>query len=366
MRRIALVTNIPSPYRVDLFHYMQTALKEYEIHVVYTNKAEANREWTIEEDKLINSVVLKSKVIRVKGKIDDRFIHIPPNIGKVLSSINPDVVIAFEYNPAALKSLLWCKTHRVPFIHLTDGTLNSEKAIGTVQKLSRKIITRGAATCIASSTKAKEKLLSYGIQDESIFISLLTVNRKQYAAVNAERIPGRLLYVGSMVKRKGLDLLIASLPHLKAEWQLHIVGNGSQQEKVILQKAAETANVADRITWCGYKEGTDLVHEYKEASVFVLPTREDCFGLVLLEALYAGTPIVASSYADGAYDIVENGVNGLIADPYQAKEFAVAIDRVLESEVYSAEAGKTDTSKFLFCNVAKGYCDAIEHATAHR
>ncbi len=365
MKRIVLVTNIPSPYRVDLFYYMQTTIDEYEINVVYTNKTEANREWTIDEDKLINSVILESKVVRIKGKIDDRFIHIPPNIGKVLSKIKPDAVVVWEYNPAALQSLFWCKTHRVPFIHLTDGTLNSEKAIGTVQKFSRKIIIRGASACIASSTKAKEKLLSYGVREESVFMSLLTVNQKQYETVNAERIPGRLLYVGSMVKRKGLDLLIDTLPHLKADWNLHIVGNGSQQEREKLQEAAKAANVADRITWCGYKEGTGLVQEYREASAFVLPTREDCFGLVLLEALYAGTPIVASSYADGAYDIVENGINGLIADPYQAKEFASAIDAVLINKAYREEAEKTDTSKFLFCNVAKGYRDAIEYATAN-
>lgn len=43
MIKVALITNIPSPYRVDLFYYMQTHLKEYEIHVIYTNQSEDNR-----------------------------------------------------------------------------------------------------------------------------------------------------------------------------------------------------------------------------------------------------------------------------------------------------------------------------------
>lgn len=61
-----------------------------------------------------------------------------------LTRINPDVVIAWEYNPSALKALLWCKRHGRKFIHLTDGTLHSERNIGRVQKLMRHIIIRHA------------------------------------------------------------------------------------------------------------------------------------------------------------------------------------------------------------------------------
>lgn len=61
-----------------------------------------------------------------------------------LTRINPDVVIAWEYNPSALKALLWCKCHGRKFIHLTDGTLHSERNIGHVQKLMRHIIIRHA------------------------------------------------------------------------------------------------------------------------------------------------------------------------------------------------------------------------------
>ena len=140
MKKIVLVTNIPSPYRVDLFHYMQKTLKEYQIHIIYTSKSEDNRQWTIDESKMINSIILRSKVVRIKGRMDDRFVHIPESIGKYLNKIKPNAVVAWEYNPAALQCLAWCKMHQVPLIHLTDGTLHSEKNIGKIQKLERKII----------------------------------------------------------------------------------------------------------------------------------------------------------------------------------------------------------------------------------
>lgn len=55
----------------------------------------------------------------------------------------------------------------------------------------------------------------------------------------------------------------------------------------------------------------ELLEEYQKAQIFVLPTREDCFGLVLLEALCAEVPIISSKYADGAYDVIDEGKNAI-------------------------------------------------------
>lgn len=180
MGKVALITNIPSPYRVDLFYHIQTTVRKHELHVIYTNEREGNRLWNIREDKLLNSYVLHSKVIELNGRIDKRFVHLPVSIGKKLYEIEPDVVIAMEYNLAALQALWWCKRNKKKFIHLTDGTLLSERNIGKIQKLTRKIITKNCDAAIASSTKAKEKLLAWRVPEGKIFISLLTVDTKPY------------------------------------------------------------------------------------------------------------------------------------------------------------------------------------------
>lgn len=180
MSKITLITNIPSPYRVDFFYYIQTRIKKHELHVVYTSERENNRTWNITEDKLLNSHILHAKVIELNGIVDKRFVHLPTNVGKKLYEIDPDVVIAMEYNPAALQALWWCKKNKKKFIHLTDGTLFSERNIGKMQKIARKIITKNCDAAIASSTKAKEKLLAWGVSEEKIFVSLLTVDIAPY------------------------------------------------------------------------------------------------------------------------------------------------------------------------------------------
>lgn len=364
MKRIVLITNIPSPYRVDLFDYMQKNLTQYEFHVIYTSRSEDNRLWKVDENKMKNSHVLESKIIKIRGKLDSRYIHLPGNIGALLSKLDPDAVIGFEYNPAAIQSFLWCKLHRRPFIHLTDGTLNSEKNIGKVQKLSRKLIIPGADASIASSTKAKEKLLAWGARKESVFVSLLTVDLTQYLKTEKSFDRKIILYVGSMVPRKGVDLLLNSLTHISGEYELRIVGNGTEEEIGRLKKQAQELGVEHHITWCGFKTGEALAEEYKNASVFVLPTREDCFGLVLLEALASKTPIVCSRYADGAYDIVREKENGFIVDPRDARSMGEAISYILNDSDVQKQFSENCTpliDQFTFENVSRGYKDALEY-----
>lgn len=362
MKRVAIITNIPSPYRVDLFHYMQKNSDEFEFHVIYTSKSEDNRQWKLDSKKLINSHILESKVIKVKGKLDSRYIHLPRNVGSQLDKIAPDVVIAWEYNLAAVQAMLWCKMKKHKFVHLTDGTLYSERNINVVQKILRKLICATADSCIASSSKAREKLIAWGVRKDKIFISLLTVDVSGLRSVGEKKCKNRVLYVGSMIKRKGLDLLIEALKYVEVSYELKIVGNGTEKEKRELEILSEKNKCQQNIEWLGYKEGQDLISEYEKASVFVLPTREDCFGLVLLEALCMKTPIVSSKYADGAYDIVVDGKNGIIADPFNPKEFGKAIEECLVNPDYQEAAAAISAEKFFFENVVSGYYTAIRCA----
>lgn len=199
MSKVLLITNIPAPYRVDLFYYMQTHQQTHEFFVIYTNRNEDNRQWVIDERKLLQSTILESKIIKRKGEGDVHYLHIPQHLTREITRINPDVVIAWEYNPSALKALLWCKRHGRKFIHLTDGTLHSERNIGRVQKLMRYIIIRHADACIASSTKAKEKLLHWGAPERKIFISLLTVDISRFRYAEKRENQHTLLFVGRII-----------------------------------------------------------------------------------------------------------------------------------------------------------------------
>lgn len=365
--RVAIITNVPSPYRVDFFYFLQTNYENYDFSIIYYCNDSMARQWKADEDRILNSYYVPSKTIRIKKHFDDHFISFPVGVGKLLSKLSPQVVVAMEYSPAILQAMHWCRKNKIPYVSWTDGTINSEKNIGRLQKLSRKYIFKRADAFIGSSHAARENQLRYGAEKKHCHISMLTVDLDKYYVNDRTGYPDKLLYVGSLIERKGVDLLIRALAACgNKRVSLVIVGGGRERDN--LAELAKELGVLDRIDFKGFLEGAALKECYRDAGAFVLPTRADCFGLVLIEAMCAGLPIIVSKFSDGAAETVTDSVNGYIIDPNDAKEFAGAIDRVFgtdDDEKVRAQLGRASyeaTDKFRFENVAVGYLEAIEDA----
>lgn len=360
MNRIAIITNIPSPYRVDLFYYLQKKYTDYEIYVIYTARNEDNRNWCITNDKIINSFFLSSKIIKYKGAEDVRYVHLPGNVCGKLSDLAPDIVIASEYNPAALQACLWCKLHKKPFIHWTDGTLHSEQYIGILQKISRKIIISSCSCAIASSSKAKEKLLAWGLEENKIYVSLLTVDITTFVSLNRDIESKTLLCVGRIVPGKNIEFLMQVLSLVKHDFILNLVGDGDSEYVQSLISLSKKYKIYNKVKFVGFKQGQALCEEYAKARALVFPTRYDCFGLVMVEALAAGLPIIASQYADGAYDIIENKNNGEIVALENIDKWISVIENVLSNSDTYCERQEELIAKFTFENVSKAFIEAID------
>ncbi|MCR5372767.1 MAG: hypothetical protein K6E41_04805, partial [Solobacterium sp.] len=225
--KLVWVTNIPSPYGLDLFEELQKRFSSYECHFIYTNASEDNREWSLGDHSIEHIHILRARILKLKGRTDTHYVHLPTNgLKRLLDELKPVCVYAWEYNPAALQCLSWCRKHSARFIHVTEGTLYSERWIGRLQKMSRKKIIGSADACVACSTKAVEKLMYWHAQEERIFLSLLTRDLTAYRNLERTPVTGRILYVGSLIERKGVDLLLDALRYVPGEWELHIAGNG--------------------------------------------------------------------------------------------------------------------------------------------
>ncbi|GAA0077120.1 hypothetical protein UT300005_14980 [Clostridium sp. CTA-5] len=361
--KVAIITNIPSPYRIDLFNYLIKTYKEFEFKIIYSSKNEDNRKWTIKSQSLLNSIFLKSVTMKIKKRNDNKYIHIPFNTMSVLNNFNPDVVVASEYNPTVLQSLIWCKLRKKKFISWSDGTLNSEKNINVIQKVSRKIIILGAVAYIASSTKTKEAQIFYGADEKKIYISYLTVDIDKYLYKKDTYNNYNLLYVGSLIKRKGIDLLFSALSKVKNDYKLMIIGEGSERKN--LEKQAKKLGILEKIEFLGFKQEYELREYYKKCDIFILPTREDCFGLVVLEAMCNNLIIISSKYADGSKDLIKDGVNGYIVDPYDSIEFSNKIKTLINNKELCKNMIENNVNfleKFTLKNVSLQFVNSIRFA----
>ena len=362
MKRVVVITNIPSPYRVDFFDYMQRHTGMYEMYILYASRKEDNRRWEIENNKMRNSYFLDSYTIRIPGRFDTKYIHIPRGTAKVLERLRPDIVVGSEYNPTALQALRYCLKKKIPYISWTDGTLNSERGINWLQKRLRRCIVGHASAFIDSSTKSKEAQLAYGAPPEKCFVSFLTVDIETYMVQrnvgSGER--KQILCVGSLIDRKGVDLLLNALQGIQEDYILALAGSGPEESR--LREIARRLGMEDRVRFLGFLSREELKKEYAKSALFVLPTRQDCFALVILEAMCAGLPVVCSRYADGAYDLVEDGKNGYIVDPYDRKQFSERIKMLLQDEKLAERMGEYSgrlLKKFRFEQVGKGFWDAF-------
>lgn len=246
------------------------------------------------------------------------------------------------YTLHGIPHLLWVKeVRKKKYPSLFDLTL------GWVEE--RMVNTQSSCQFIAVSNLTKEYFLKRypeaaprvsvihpGINEEEITgpapASLRHKIREKY------NIPWDIplvLFVSMNFYVKGLDFLISALGKMRLLFpgaDFHLVVVGRDKEKPY-QRMAMNAGIGNRVTFTGALTRKELNELYSSADLFVMPSRFDTFGIVVLEAMAKGLPVILSTKV-GAKDLVEDNVNGFtIDDPGETVRFASVINYVLQPEV---------------------------------
>lgn len=362
MKKVLFVTNIPSPYFINLFYEIKRLNKDLELKCLFWTSSNEGRQWDLNLNDLSCFYYLDSFGINATQKeMANRVVYFPKNAYSKINELNPDSLVVYEYSVSSLLALLWAKINRKKFIHVTEGTLHSECSINLLQKLFRKIVINQADWCIGCSSKSVEKLKHYTNNTSNLSKILLTTDIKPFIF---NRTPNNkkdftFLYVGSLEDIKGVDLLINAIPYTDENIHFNIVGNDKDNYKEHLITKINKMNLSSRITLYPFAKGQNLVNHYRDADAFVFPSKNDCFGLVLVEAFCSKLPIVSSLYADGVYDIVENGYNGIIVDPYNEIQLANSINEVFRNKKYVNNAFYNDATKFDIINESREFSTVI-------
>jgi glycosyltransferase involved in cell wall biosynthesis len=154
--------------------------------------------------------------------------------------------------------------------------------------------------------------------------------------------PGKLLFVGRLIPRKGLSVLVRAMSHVPAG-DLTIIGGGPEREPV--QALVDELGLGDRIRFGGRVSDEELEQRYQSCDIFVLPAIIDAtgdtemLGMVLLEAMRYRRPVIASDVG-GIPDIVRDGENGLLVPQQDPAALAAAINRLLTDRDLSRRLGE--------------------------
>jgi len=152
-----------------------------------------------------------------------------------------------------------------------------------------------------------------------------------------------VLCVSNLEQRKAQEYLLRAVALLREQaFSLMLVGSERAREADYVAKLrdmTQALDLADKVCFAGRLEGKDLAAAYRQADIFVLPSLMEGYGLVLLEAMSFGLPVVASKVG-GIPEIVSDGVEGILVPPRDEKALANAIAELLACPTKRREMGE--------------------------
>jgi len=183
-----------------------------------------------------------------------------------------------------------------------------------------------------------------GYPKERIVPFLHVVDRTQAQHVPVQRNHKEILYVGQLIVRKRVDLLLKAFSRLELPTaRLRIIGKGEEEQK--LQHLVRQLGIAERVRFSQGLPNAEIIAAMAAADVLVLPSRFDGWGAVVNEALMVGTPVICSDRC-GASDVIENGRNGYVFEAGNASALLERLHSICHDFHWSRAAlASTETAR---------------------
>lgn len=338
-KRLAVLVNVIAPYRVPIFGVLAETFDTLVLH----GGSEPNRTWTVNLPQNIKArrvftlkIPLRKKT-GVDGITDTSYLHL--NLGLIwwLIRFRPQIILSNEMGLRTILAVLFGKMARVPVWVWWGGTLHSERNITKTRKLLRGILVKAINRWLSYGASTTEYLESIGVPRQNILQIQNCAPEEVFKFVPskpADRFKGAprpvILTVGQLLQRKGLDKLIEACGRLARRgvaFSLVLVGQGPELDR--LQALAEE-NGIEHFQILPNQPQPVLNEIYRSANVFVFPTLEDVWGLVVNEAMWAGVPVLCSKYAGCAEELLPATQ---IFDPLSPESFNNALAMVVHNTV---------------------------------
>lgn len=329
MKRVLFITNYPAPYRVRFFDELG---KHMDVTVLFSDRIEEKKhrssQWFVQGEGHFHMVQLNKRIFTMRGR--DLCLDVTSWVRQSFDAI----VVCGYSTPTVLLAMAYMRLHKIPFYMEVDGGLIREES-GIKLQMKRKLVS-AADAWISSGSHTTQYLAHYGAREEDTYfypfsslweadILKETVTAKEKKSLRSElgiREQNVVLTIGQFIHRKGFDVLLQAAAQLKSQTGIYIVGGEPTEEYLQMVEKLQLKNVH----FLGFMKKEELIRHYKAADVFVLPTREDIWGLVINEAMAYGLPVITTDRCVAGLELVENGVNGYIVPVEDETALAEKID----------------------------------------
>jgi glycosyltransferase involved in cell wall biosynthesis len=355
--RVALVTNIPSPYRVPVFDRVGQALGDNFL-VLYSSPTEPNRQWAIP------ALHHPHRFLRTRfvpyGQ--EGFLHLNLDVGRELKRFNPQIVIIAGYGPTAQLAFLSSWRHRRRIVLFNEGWLQMESQYSARQRWVKRFMIRRAHAFLGASKKAAELYRHYGAPADRVFVTPMAVANERFAPKRTTQRDVDLLFSGQFIERK-CPLFVADVAQRVSEQRpvrLLLLGDGPLREQTLHRLKEHRVD----FHWPGFVQQDVLPQYFQRAKIFLFPTQSDTWGIVANEACAAGLPVLTTPMAGVANDLVIDGVNGYVL----SLDLNTWVERILrllsDTRLYEtlSRQAMQEVQRFTFDEGARQILKACERA----
>lgn len=259
-----------------------------------------------------------------------------------------DLINAQFALPSGVVGAWLARRYRVPFVlsFIGGDVFDPTKGVSphrywVLRALIRRL-SRHAAICTAISSDIKRRAQElHGVTSDIIVTPLGLVPTPTSANALQAAGPITFITIGRLIPRKNYEVLLSvwtRLPNIR----LTIVGSGPLKAK--LQKMIQEKELAGRVSLTGFVSEERKQQLLHEASAYISPAHHEGFGIVFLEAMEAGLPIIAGT-SGGQTDFLKDGINALLVDPEKADEVVAAINKLVSSEPLRRQMSQNNKHK---------------------
>lgn len=315
-------------------------LKDYEVHVSLPDEEDVPE--LAKEGCILHHTFLERRGMNpVKdGKLMIAYL-------KLIQKIKPDVVLTYTIKPNIYGSLC-CRCKRIPYIVNITGLGSAFEEDGLLRKLVvflYKIALKRASCVFFQNAKNKDIFEGFGIKGRKVRLvpgSGVNLDRHVFEEYPSKDEPVKLVFVGRIMKEKGIDELLYAAKKIKQEFPkviFQLIGSYEEDYKEMVEELQQDSIVE----FIGYQK---IIHPfYKEASAAVIPSYHEGMSNVVLETAATGRPVLASDIP-GCREGFEDGITGIGFIPRDKEGFYEAVKRFLNlSYEERKEMGKNARKK---------------------
>lgn len=319
---VAVVDDVPTPYRIALLRAVQ-AQAPFRLSVIWLADRGREKLWDLADTGAELEQHAPRDVQLYLPAIDTR-LQLTWGLGTILDRVRPDVVVVGNYfHPGDWRALLYARRRGIPLVFWSGTTPTSEWRRGPLVRAVKRWFISRCDRFLAYGTDAKCYLAGFGVADTRIdrvvnTTDLRAIRRQWQTAVREEgprNGPARLLFVGRLTPLKGVQRVLLALARLDRAFPVEFRICGDGHHRAELEALAARLGLADRVRFAGYVQQDALPGHLAWADVFVFPTTQEIWGIVVNEALAAGVYVLSSSLAGVTTDLIDGDLMGVPFDP---------------------------------------------------